>query len=74
MSTNPVTRETEVVQRSVEDLLRDKDRDHINPYLMPDDGVACYDSPMAEGVDLAHSLDAILAPIRLMQQVRVGGK
>lgn len=70
VSTNPVTGATEVVQRSVEDLLRNKDRDLINPFLMPDDAVACYDSPVAEAVDLAQAVNILMAPIRTYQQIK----
>ena len=48
VSTNPKTRKTEVVQRSVEELIRHSERDEINPVLMPDDGIACYDSDFSE--------------------------
>jgi polysaccharide biosynthesis/export protein len=74
LSTNPATGDTEVVQRSVEELLRDKDRDTINPFLMPDDGVACYDSPIVEGVDVAQALTAVMAPVRLLQQIRAADR
>lgn len=70
VSKNPATGATEVVQRSVETLLRNKHRDEINPYLMPDDGVACYDSPVVEAVDLAGAVNNILAPVRTLQSIR----
>ncbi len=44
ISRNPKSQQTEVVQRSIEELVRSADRDSINPQLMPDDSVACYDS------------------------------
>lgn len=70
VSTNPVTRRTEVVQRSVETLLRAKERDSINPYLMPDDSVACYDSPAAEAADLATILNTILTPVKTIRSIQ----
>lgn len=44
ISTNPITGRTEVIERSIQQLVSDPDRDDINPYLMPGDGIACYDS------------------------------
>jgi len=44
ISRNPKTRATEVVERSIEELVRSADRDAINPHLMPEDAIACYDS------------------------------
>lgn len=72
VSTNPVTGASEVVQRSVEALLRDKDRDLVNPFLMPDDAVACYDSPVVEGVDIATAVNSLLGPVRTLRQIQTG--
>lgn len=44
ISTNPATGRTEVVERSIEALVRRGDRDGYNPVILPGDGVACYDS------------------------------
>ena len=62
ISRNPKSRETEVVQRSIEDLVRSPDRDMINPYLMPDDAIACYDSTVTEVKDVMTTLQTILNP------------
>lgn len=59
VSVNPITRRTEVVQRSVEQLVRDQDRDEINPMLMPDDAIACYDSTVREAVGIAAAVGSI---------------
>lgn len=67
---NHATGVTEVVQRSVELLLRNKHRDAINPYLMPDDGVACYDAPMTEAADVAGILNTLMSPIKTYQEIR----
>ncbi len=45
---NPKTRQTEVIQRSIEELVRSANRDSVNPHLMPDDAIACYDSSITE--------------------------
>jgi protein involved in polysaccharide export with SLBB domain len=43
-SRNPITGESVVIDRSIEDLLRDAERDEFNPYILPEDSIACYDS------------------------------
>ena len=60
ISTNPKTRRTEVVQRSVEELIRSSHRDEINPVLMPDDGIACYDSDFSEVFNFMHYVGNII--------------
>ena len=62
ISRNPKTRETEVVQRSIEELVRSPDRDMINPYIMPDDAIACYDSTVTEVRDVMTTLQTIINP------------
>jgi protein involved in polysaccharide export with SLBB domain len=62
ISRNPRTLETEVIQRSVEELVRSADRDAINPYLMPDDAIACYDSTLTEVRDVMTLLQTIVLP------------
>jgi protein involved in polysaccharide export with SLBB domain len=43
-SRNPVTNVSVVIERGIEDLLRRADRDDFDPYLLPGDALACYDS------------------------------
>lgn len=43
-SRNPVTRVSVVIERDIENLLRRADRDDYDPYLLPGDSIACYDS------------------------------
>ncbi|WP_136068379.1 polysaccharide biosynthesis/export family protein [Modicisalibacter radicis] len=44
ISTNPVNQTSVVIKRDIEGMLTNARRDSINPYLMPDDAIACYDS------------------------------
>lgn len=53
MSRNPITEVSVVVQRRLEDLLRRADRDDFDPYLLPGDAIACYDSSVTSIADLA---------------------
>lgn len=62
ISRNPKTMQTEVIQRSVEELVRSADRDSINPFLMPDDSIACYDSAVSEFRDVMGVLQSITTP------------
>ena len=43
-SRNPVTEVSVVIERDIEDLLRRADRDDYDPFLLPGDAIACYDS------------------------------
>lgn len=63
ISRNPRTLETEVIQRSVEELVRSAHRDAFNPYLMPDDAIVCYDSAVTEWRDVMSMLQtSLLSP------------
>lgn len=64
-SKHPITGETQVIERSVEQLMRFGNREAINPYLMPDDAVACYDSSVTNLRDIASTILQIAAPFRL---------
>lgn len=59
---------TKVYERSIEDLMRNS-TDETNPFLMPDDGVACYDSTVTEVRDVAQTLLQILTPINIIKDI-----
>ncbi len=44
LSRNPITGVSVVIERDIENLLRRADRDDYDPYLLPGDSIACYDS------------------------------
>ncbi|MEM9669057.1 MAG: polysaccharide biosynthesis/export family protein [Pseudomonadota bacterium] len=52
ISQNPISGESEVIARSVEDLVRRADRDDFNPVLLPNDAIACYDSHITNVRDI----------------------
>ena len=56
MSYNPITGESEVVERKVEDLVRRADRDSYNPILVSGDAIACYDSPVTNIRDVIKAM------------------
>jgi hypothetical protein len=38
------------------------DRDTINPYLMPDDAIACYDSALTDVREVASTVQSFVLP------------
>ena len=70
ISRNPKTMQTEVIQRSIEQMVLSPDRDSINPYLMPDDSIACYDSAVTDVREVATTVQSILLPAQTLRQSR----
>ena len=62
-SRNPMTGESIVIDRSIEDLLRRADRDEFNPYILPEDAMACYDSRLISLKNLAAALGIATAAV-----------
>lgn len=69
IKTNRETGSTEVFERSVEDLLRQTQDTQTNPYLMPGDGVICYDSFVTEASGFLDFLSTILNPIEALDRL-----
>lgn len=67
--TDRVTGKTEVIDRQVEDLLRDADDETVNPYLMPGDAVVCYDSRTQNASGVLDFIGNILNPVRLIRDI-----
>lgn len=65
-STHPITRQTQVIERSVEQLMRMPQRDQINPYVMPNDAIACYDSSITNLRDIARTMLDFIAPFAIL--------
>ncbi|MEM9147407.1 MAG: polysaccharide biosynthesis/export family protein [Pseudomonadota bacterium] len=59
-SRNPLTKESIVIERRIEDLLRRSDRDELDPYILPGDAIACYDSTVTNIVDVARSISLVI--------------
>ena len=55
-SRNPVTEVSVVIERDIEDLLRRADRDDYDPYLLPGDAIACYDSTVTNIAEVGRVL------------------
>ncbi len=67
VSENPITGQSEVVERSIEELMRNPERDSFNPYLQPNDSIACYDSSITNIRDIAKTVIDIVSPIKLLR-------
>ncbi|MEE2730649.1 MAG: polysaccharide biosynthesis/export family protein [Pseudomonadota bacterium] len=65
-SNNPLTGQYQVIERSVEELMRQAHDETANPYLMPNDAVACYDSDVTNLRDVARTVMEVLVPVRAL--------
>ena len=72
VSTDLTTGQTKVIQRSIEDLVRNHNRDEFNPYLMPNDGIACYDSNVTSIRAVARSFSDLFNPLLLLSNLGEG--
>ena len=70
ISRNPKTMETEVIQRSIEDMVLSPDRDTVNPFLMPDDAIACYDSAVSDVREIAATIQSLVLPGQTLRNAR----
>ncbi len=63
VTTDPVTRRPVTVERRVEQVLSQPESRSVNPYLMPNDSVVCYDSDVSNLRDIGRAISDVLAPI-----------
>ena len=54
-----------VVHRSVNQLLVGSSNRLINPFIMPNDGIACYDSRLTNFRDVARGIGELISPFLL---------
>ena len=59
LTRDPVTGVSTVIERSIEDQLRRADRDDFDPYLLPGDSIACYDSGITNVTEIGRVLGVI---------------
>lgn len=55
-SRNPITGVSVVIERDIEDLLRRGNRDDFDPFVLPGDAIACYDSTVTSITEVGRSL------------------
>lgn len=56
---NPVTGVSAVIERDIEGLVRRSDRDDYDPYLLPGDALACYDSTITNIAEIARVIGIV---------------
>ncbi len=54
-----------VVRRSINQLLANSSDSSVNPFMMPNDGIACYDSRFTNFRDVARGIGELISPILL---------
>ena len=59
LSRNPVTNVSIAIERDIEDMLRRADRDDYDPFILPGDALACYDSTLTNVAEVARVLGLI---------------
>lgn len=64
--TDRYTGQTHPFERSVEDLMRHSNSVDTNPFLMPGDGIACYDSTATNLQGVAQLLGAVFSPFKFI--------
>ncbi|MCE0506449.1 polysaccharide biosynthesis/export family protein [Roseivivax sp. GX 12232] len=57
---NPVSGVSTVIERDIEDMLRRPDRDDYDPYVLPGDSIACYDSTVTNIAEIGRVLGIVV--------------
>lgn len=65
VSRNPISGVSVVIERQIEPLLRRADRDDYDPYVLPGDAVACYDSTVTNVAEVGRVLGIVGAALLL---------
>lgn len=66
-SRNPETEVSVVIERNIEQLLRRADRDDYDPYLLPGDAIACYDSKVTNLAEVGRVMGSLAGGLLLIQ-------
>ncbi|EAQ12965.1 polysaccharide biosynthesis/export protein [Maritimibacter alkaliphilus HTCC2654] len=56
---NPMTGVSAVVERDIEGMMRRADRDDYDPFLLPGDAIACYDSAVTNATGLGSAIGSL---------------
>ncbi|MBW4650081.1 MAG: polysaccharide export protein [Kastovskya adunca ATA6-11-RM4] len=72
VQTDRLTGQVETLNRSVEDLVRNPSDEVANPYLMPGDGVVCYDSTVTNVSSVFRVIGDILNPLNVIRDLIFG--
>ncbi len=63
---DPVTDNLRVMRRSLKQMLDAPNQDLMNPYLLPEDHIACFDSEITNLRDIGRALSDFLGPLRII--------
>ncbi|MGD9169744.1 MAG: polysaccharide biosynthesis/export family protein [Candidatus Thiodiazotropha sp.] len=63
---DPISGRKEAIKRPVDELLRSPEHNQVNPFIMPNDSIACYDSGITNFRDIARTLNDLVLPITLL--------
>ncbi len=64
VSRDPISGETEIFEKPIEKIIAEPERESLNPHLMPNDGIACYDSGITNLRDIGRTIADMLLPFR----------
>ncbi|MGX9355813.1 polysaccharide biosynthesis/export family protein [Roseobacteraceae bacterium S113] len=65
-SRNPITDVSVVIERNIEKLLRRGDRDDYDPYVLPGDAIACYDSKVTNIAEVGRIVGTVAGAALLL--------
>ncbi len=63
---DPLTDSLRVMRRSLKQMLDGPNEDLMNPYLLPEDHVACFDSEITNLRDIGRALSDFLGPLKIL--------
>ncbi|UDL07034.1 polysaccharide biosynthesis/export family protein [Marinobacter sp. CA1] len=63
VTSDPITQRPITVERRIEQVLSQAGDVSVNPYLMPNDSVVCYDSRISNVRDIGRTISDLLSPI-----------
>lgn len=66
-SRNPITGVSVVIERDIENLLRRSDRDDYDPYVLPGNSIACYDSTVTGIAEIGRVIGLVGAGLLIAQ-------
>jgi len=69
VTTDRITGEIAVTERSVQRLLSEPNRMDINPYLMPGDAIACFDADLSNLREIAKLFSDLFSPLVAMSAI-----
>lgn len=72
VSRNPITRELTSHAYRVYDVTRNANDTRDNPYLLPEDAIACFDSSVTVARDLVRTVTDVLSPLEALRDIQRG--